>query len=225
MPPGAEHGLQVRERLLSTAIELVPERGWSAVSTRILAERAGVSPSVVHYHFSSMPALLGEAVVTAMRGMLAEAVTRRIPRALARSPIPLFRAGLGFVFGRRLVMLEHIGRTSGLRRYVVLEVLEWDSRGLVIVSGYGRGAQWYRNVLAHPDVRVWTGFRRGVSSAAEPIPAAEVPTRLAQYRDRHQRSAKALGRTLDLPDLAGDGPLRADVGTRLPLMRIEFGGR
>ena len=73
VPPGAEHGLQVRERLLSTAIELVPERGWSAVSTRILAERAGVSPSVVHYHFSSMPALLGEAVVTAMRGMLAEA--------------------------------------------------------------------------------------------------------------------------------------------------------
>ncbi|WP_405072018.1 TetR family transcriptional regulator [Kribbella sp. NBC_01510] len=73
MPPGAEHGLQARERLLSTAIELVPERGWSAVSTRILAERAGVSPSVVHYHFSSMPALLGEAVVTAMRGMLAEA--------------------------------------------------------------------------------------------------------------------------------------------------------
>ncbi len=135
----------------------------------------------------------------------------------------MYRAGLGFIFGRRLVMLEHIGRTSGLRRYVVLEVLERDARGLVIVSGHGRGAQWHRNVLAHPDVRVWTGFRRGVSSIAEPVPAGEVPVRLERYRDRQRRAAKALGRTLDLPDLAGDGPLPADVGTRLPLVRIEFG--
>lgn len=73
MSPGAADGQQVRERLLRTAIELVPERGWSAVSTRVLAERAGVSASVVHYHFSSMQALLSEAVVWAMRGVLDEA--------------------------------------------------------------------------------------------------------------------------------------------------------
>ena len=50
-------------------------------------------------------------------------------------------------------MFEHLGRTSGLRRYVVLEVLEHDARGFVIVSGYSRGTQWFRNVLAHPEVR------------------------------------------------------------------------
>ena len=149
-------------------------------------------------------------------------MTRRIPRWIARSPIPLFRAGLGFVFGRRLVMLEHLGRTSGLRRYVVLEVLEHDARGLVIVSGYGRHAHWYRNVLAHPGVRVWTGFRRGARATAEPVPAAEVPMRLVRYRDQHRRAARALARTLELPDLAGSGPMPADVGARLPLVRIEF---
>ncbi|HZX07899.1 nitroreductase family deazaflavin-dependent oxidoreductase [Kribbella sp.] len=150
-------------------------------------------------------------------------MTRRIPRRIARLPIPMFRAGLGFLFGRRLVMLEHLGRSSGLRRYVVLEVLERDAGGLVIVSGYGPGAQWYRNVLAHPGVRVWTGFRRGVRAIAEPVAAAEVPARLEQYRDRHRRAARALGRTLDLPDLAGDGPMPVDVGARLPLVRVEFG--
>ncbi|MGW7680792.1 nitroreductase family deazaflavin-dependent oxidoreductase [Kribbella sp. NPDC054772] len=152
-------------------------------------------------------------------------MTRRIPRGLARSPIPVFRAGFGFVFGRRLMMLEHVGRSSGLRRYVVLEVLERDAHGLVIVSGYGRDSQWYRNVLAHPGVRVWTGFRRGAQATGEPVPADEVPVRLERYREHHRRAAKALGRTLELPDLAGDGPVPADVGSRLPLVRIEFGTR
>ena len=151
-------------------------------------------------------------------------MTRRIPRLVARAPIPLFRAGLGFLLGRRLTMLEHRGRVTGQARYVVLEVLERDPNGLVVVSGYGRGAQWYRNVLANPLVKVWSGRRRGVSAQAVRVPAAEVSSHLEEYRRRHRRAAKALGRTLALPDLSGDGPLPADVGDRLPLVRVEFAG-
>lgn len=151
-------------------------------------------------------------------------MTRRIPRLVARAPIPLFRAGLGFLLGSRLTMLEHRGRVSGQARYVVLEVLEHDSGGLLVVSGYGRGAQWYRNVLANPDVRVWSGRRRRVHARAIPVPVVEVPARLEEYRRRHRRAAKALGRTLALADLAGDGPVPADVGSRLPLVRVEFAG-
>jgi AcrR family transcriptional regulator len=55
---------------LAAAVELIPERGWTAVSTRVLAERAGVTPSVVHYHFPSVAALLDEAVVGFMRGVV-----------------------------------------------------------------------------------------------------------------------------------------------------------
>lgn len=149
-------------------------------------------------------------------------MTRRIPRLLARAPIPMFRAGLGFVLGRRLTMLEHRGRVTGQARHVVLEVLERDPEGLVVVSGYGRAAQWYRNVLADPAVRVWSGRRRGVPAHAVRIPAGEVPERLAAYRRRHPRAAKALGRTLALPDLAGDGPVPPDVADRLPLVRLEY---
>ncbi|WP_327640095.1 TetR/AcrR family transcriptional regulator [Kribbella sp. NBC_00482] len=71
MAPTAKQGQEVRQRLLAAAAELIPERGWSAVSTRILAERAGVTPSVVHYHFSSVQDVLTEATVTAMRQVLA----------------------------------------------------------------------------------------------------------------------------------------------------------
>jgi AcrR family transcriptional regulator len=66
----AARGRDVRQRLLAAAVELIPERGWTAVSTRVLAERAGVTPSVVHYHFPSVAALLDEAVVGFMRGVV-----------------------------------------------------------------------------------------------------------------------------------------------------------
>lgn len=73
--PAAVRGIAVRERLLAAAVELIPERGWPAVSTRVLADRAGVTPSVVHYHFPSLQAVLRDAVEVAMRGVLAEVDT------------------------------------------------------------------------------------------------------------------------------------------------------
>lgn len=63
----ADRGREVRRRLVQAARELVPERGWAAVSTRTLAERAGVAPGLVHYHFASLQALLTEAAVGAVR--------------------------------------------------------------------------------------------------------------------------------------------------------------
>jgi len=63
--------MTVRERLLHAATELIAEKGWGAVSTRVLAERAGVGSGVVHYHFDSLPAVLVEASVGALRTALA----------------------------------------------------------------------------------------------------------------------------------------------------------
>lgn len=70
--PAAERGREVRQKLLTAAAELIPERGWTAVSTRVLADRARVSPSVVHYHFPTMPALLNEAALGVIRQLVAE---------------------------------------------------------------------------------------------------------------------------------------------------------
>ncbi|MGH3098754.1 MAG: TetR/AcrR family transcriptional regulator [Streptosporangiales bacterium] len=70
MPTAAERGRDVRQRLLAAATELIPELGWTAVSTRVLAQRAGVGPGLVHYYFSSLQALLREAAVETMRRSL-----------------------------------------------------------------------------------------------------------------------------------------------------------
>ncbi|WP_433726581.1 TetR/AcrR family transcriptional regulator [Nocardia sp. CA-129566] len=67
MVTAAEQGRETRARLMTAAIELVAEHGWGAVSTRMVAERAGVRPGVVHYHFHSVTDLLIDASVSAAR--------------------------------------------------------------------------------------------------------------------------------------------------------------
>ncbi|MEU7528477.1 TetR family transcriptional regulator [Saccharothrix sp. NPDC042600] len=62
--------MTVRDRLLAAAAELIAEKGWGAVSTRVLADRAGVGSGVVHYHFDSTRAVLVQASVGALRAAL-----------------------------------------------------------------------------------------------------------------------------------------------------------
>jgi AcrR family transcriptional regulator len=69
----AERGDQVRRRLLEAAAELIPERGWAAVSTRAVAERAGLAAGLVHYHFGSVQSLLSRAALRVMRHAAAAA--------------------------------------------------------------------------------------------------------------------------------------------------------
>ncbi|MEV3936856.1 TetR family transcriptional regulator [Glycomyces sp. NPDC049804] len=66
----AERGREVRVRLIAAAQELIAEIGWNAVSTRLLAERAGIRSGLVHYHFESLQALLRQAAVEGMRPLL-----------------------------------------------------------------------------------------------------------------------------------------------------------
>lgn len=65
-----------RERLLRAAIELMAEQGWGAVTTRMVAERAGVNQALVHYHYRSVPGLLREAAYAAMSVVFEPATLR-----------------------------------------------------------------------------------------------------------------------------------------------------
>lgn len=63
-----DRGRATRDRLMTAAVELVGEVGWGGVTTRLVAERAGARPGLVHYHFASVEDLL----VTACTGMVGE---------------------------------------------------------------------------------------------------------------------------------------------------------
>lgn len=66
-PAPAEAGSpRTRERLLHAAVELMAELGIDRVRTRSIAERAGVNPALVHYHFGTVSALVMEAAQDAL---------------------------------------------------------------------------------------------------------------------------------------------------------------
>ncbi|WP_105566271.1 nitroreductase family deazaflavin-dependent oxidoreductase [Microbacterium halophytorum] len=78
-------------------------------------------------------------------------------RWLMRLPIGIYRAGFGWMLGDRLVMIEHQGRVSGERRYVVVEVAERTGSALRVASGFGEKSQWYRNLRANGVAYLSTG--------------------------------------------------------------------
>lgn len=119
-------------------------------------------------------------------------------RWLVRAPINVYRAGLGFLFGTRLLMLEHVGRCTGALRYVMLEVIDRPKPGeYVIVSGFGARAQWYRNIQANSGVRVWCGLRRAVLATAAPMTEAERAAALDRYVENHPGAWKNLRATIE----------------------------
>jgi len=65
---------QTRERLLHATVELMAEIGVDRVRTRSIAERAGVNPALVHYHFGSVSALVMEAAQDALLRTLGPAL-------------------------------------------------------------------------------------------------------------------------------------------------------
>lgn len=114
-------------------------------------------------------------------------------RWFVRAPIWFYRARLGLLFGSRLLMLEHVGRSSGRRRHMVLEIVARPSDGrYIVVSGFGARAQWYRNVCADPEVRIQLGGHRPVPARATALTAAQSTGLLAEYAAAHPRSWRTL---------------------------------
>jgi len=130
-------------------------------------------------------------------------------RWFVRTPIWLYRARLGGLFGARLLMLEHTGRQSGARRYVVLEVVAHPTPDTyVVVSGFGNRAQWFRNVRVTPGVRVTIGSHRPVPATARLLDCERATEALDAYRIQHPQAwahfkpilENTLGTPLDAPD-------------------------
>lgn len=85
---------------------------------------------------------------------------------LFRAPIYVYRARLGWLFGKRLLLLSHTGRRSRLRRHTVLEVVEYRKQGpeVVVANGFGPNSDWVRNIQSRPDEEVTVGSRHFAAS-------------------------------------------------------------
>jgi deazaflavin-dependent oxidoreductase (nitroreductase family) len=80
-------------------------------------------------------------------------------------PVYLYRWHLGWLFGKRLLLLTHTGRSTGLRRQTVLEIVEYREDGpeVVVVSGFCN-SDGLRNIAANPDEALIVGSQRFLAS-------------------------------------------------------------
>jgi len=142
-----------------------------------------------------------------------------LTRFLFRIPIQLYRLRLGWLFGSRLLLLNHIGRVSGKPRQTILEVAERDGNSYVVASGWGPTAAWYRNVLRTPDVTIQVGTRT-IPVTATPLANDEGAQVFVRYGSRHRTAAKyVLPRVLGFSVDGSDADFRA-VGKQLPFIRF-----
>lgn len=56
--------------------------------------------------------------------------------------------------GGRIMVITHKGRKSGLRRQTPVNYAEVNGE-IYCTAGFGSVSDWYRNMLAHPQVEIW----------------------------------------------------------------------
>ena len=108
-------GAATRERLLDAAEKLFAERGFSAVSTRMITDEAGANSAAMHYHFGSKEALI-RAIFERRLGPINDTRQRLIAEACAaKNPPDIARVLTAFI-GPTLVL----GGTPGEQYFRVL---------------------------------------------------------------------------------------------------------
>ena len=136
-----------RERILDVACELISSHGMDDVRVARIARAAGVSTALVHYHFETREALLGEAL--------------RHSYARAGAARTALRAGAGTSSGQVLAgMIEHCLPLPGqLERDWVLWVELWlravRHPGLQDVAHelYARLHEWFAGAISEGVAR------------------------------------------------------------------------
>jgi deazaflavin-dependent oxidoreductase (nitroreductase family) len=78
----------------------------------------------------------------------------------------------------RIMVLTHLGRKTGFKRRTPInyEIIDGE---IYCIAGFGKGADWYKNILKNPKVEVWLpeGWWAGV---AEDVSDAENRTGLVR---------------------------------------------
>lgn len=95
----------------------------------------------------------------------------RLIKALTRIQNPVFTLFRGRMQGPPTLRLWTMGRSSGRERAVLLLYLDDGSRVIVVASygGHSDHPQWWKNLLAEPNCRIWSAAR-----GAEEMVASEL---------------------------------------------------
>ena len=138
-----------------------------------------------------------------------------------RLPVWAYRLRLGWLLGHRFLMITHQGRRTGQVRHTVLEVVRHDrtTGEFIIVAGYGKTSDWYRNIQAAPALEIQVGGRR-FSPIQRFLTPEEVSKEFVGYERRHPRLARTLGRMSGL-EYDGSEEQRITLAAELPMIALR----
>jgi deazaflavin-dependent oxidoreductase (nitroreductase family) len=128
------------------------------------------------------------------------------------------------MLGKRFLALTHRGRKSGREHQTILEVVLFDpgTKESVVVSAYGMGADWYRNLEAKPALRVRTG-RMDYTPEQRFLGPSEARKAAAEFCRRHPWEARLVPRVLPAigADLSTDSSSPTDLLASLPMVAFR----
>lgn len=142
-----------------------------------------------------------------------------------QTPRSLYRWRLGWLLGRRFLLLGHIGRRSGRHYETVIEVVHYDtsSGAAIVMSGWGTKSDWYRNIELAGQATMTIG-RQTLAVSSRVLSDEEAVEVLADY-ERRNRWIRPVGRAV-LSRLAGftyDGSefSRLSLVQQVPLVELS----
>jgi len=146
----------------------------------------------------------------------------RVKKWFMKSPSYLYRTHLGFVFGARFLMIEHLGRTSGTLYRTPLEVAgrypernEW-----IVTAGSGPTSDWYRNLRANGAEAVWIGSTRRPCPEVRFLDSTEAADVMKVYESRYPRTAARL-RTAMGVSFDGSDEGRIEMMDEIPMVSLK----
>ena len=196
---------------------LTPRQGLHThgAATSALARRAS-APGRIAGERSRTEPLTGTVRLTATVAILTLAAVLIVAAlgACAHHPDPAGQGRVGLPRAREC--------SSGIAgagwRAWVLEIVNQPTQGsYVVASGFGKRAQWFRNISANPSVRVYVGSRRPRSAAARILSPAESSAALAAYATDHPRAWRTLRPVFENTL----GAQISEDATTLPLLALE----
>ena len=147
-----------------------------------------------------------------------------ILRLVLRAPRALYRRHLGWLLGRRFLLLDHVGRNSGSHHQTVLEVIHYDpsSGAAVVMSGWGTRSDWYRNIQAAGGAKITVG-RETMSVNSRVLEDPEAVKVLVDYERRNRLITPIVRRVLSqLAEFKYDGTESSRLALVQQLPLVEF---
>ena len=149
--------------------------------------------------------------------------TKGLMRIMLRLPILLYHNHMGWLLGKRFLMLTTEGRKTGLSRDAVVEIVSHDkiTSTYYIASGWGEQSNWYRNIQKTPRVSVRVGNRQYLALASV-IPPKDAEQVLYNYTRQHPIASQMLTQLFLGERLRNAFEQSRSLANSIPLVAIKL---